>query len=148
MTHVIELAGRKPPGRLDEHFAQWAERLVGPPYRKYDARRGWSPPANFCEYDDHYCLVIELAGTSAQRIDLRVEPPRGRRRVRTAGTLVISGDRPIPQAPDAPEARCIHVMEIDHGPFIKTFELPPDADVDAIEAVYRTGYLWVRIPRR
>ncbi|MBS3733438.1 MAG: Hsp20/alpha crystallin family protein [Phycisphaerae bacterium] len=149
MAHVIELADRREPKRLDEHFARWADQIIGPPYRKYRGRRGWSPPANFCEYADHYCLIVELAGMSAERIDLRVEPPHARRqRMRTAGTLLVSGERPAPQAPESPQARYLHLMEIDHGPFSKSFELPPDADVDSIEAVYRTGYLCVRIAKK
>ena len=41
----------------------------------------------------------------------------------------------------------VHLMEIDHGPFTREVELPPDADSAGITATYRNGMLWIEIPK-
>jgi HSP20 family molecular chaperone IbpA len=41
----------------------------------------------------------------------------------------------------------VHLMEIDHGPFTREVELPPDADKAGISASYRNGMLWIEIPK-
>ena len=41
----------------------------------------------------------------------------------------------------------VHLMEIDHGPFTREVELPPDADKAGITATYRNGMLWIEIPK-
>ena len=67
-----------------------------------------------------------------------------------AGTLYITGERPLPSNPEADDVggMKLHLMEIDHGRFLREIKLPEDVAVDAIEATYRNGYLWVKIPRK
>ncbi len=148
MAHVTRLAARRDPMRSGARFGPRAERSVSHGYQEYRPARGWNPPANFCEYEDHYCLILELAGMSAEEIDLRIEPARSHRRGRTAGTLIVGGERRAPQSASSSDITCLHLMEIDHGPFMRALELPPDVDIDGVEATYRGGYLCIRIPRR
>jgi len=133
------------PARGIHGMSRWAEDLLGPSGSRYcrDPDQVWAPAVNVCEHETHYCVTVELSGMSGSEIDLRVE----------RGVLVVSGSRPAPEPPpehrersDGPKS--LHLMEINHGAFHRALELPPDVDVDAIEATYRTGYLWVRLPKK
>ena len=42
----------------------------------------------------------------------------------------------------------LHLMEIDHGQFTREVELPADANRESITATYRSGMLWVEIPKK
>jgi HSP20 family molecular chaperone IbpA len=63
-----------------------------------------------------------------------------------AGSASEAGDRPQHPEPHAHRLR-VHLMEIDHGPFTREVELPPDADKAGITASYRNGMLWIEIPK-
>jgi HSP20 family protein len=54
-----------------------------------------------------------------------------------------AAEHPEPQA----HKMRVHLMEIDHGPFTREVELPPDADRAGITATYRNGMLWIEIPK-
>ena len=41
-----------------------------------------------------------------------------------------------------------HHMEIDSGRFCREIDLPGNVDVEAIEATYRNGFLWIRLPKK
>jgi HSP20 family protein len=125
---------------IGEQMGRWMDKVLGASFRHFGPYDAWRPAINLCEFADHYCLVAELAGMQAGEIDLRIEN----------GTLFITGQRPMPSNPDDKskgEVR-LHLMEIDQGPFLREVKLPDDVDAEAIEATYRSGYLWVRIPRK
>jgi HSP20 family protein len=120
-------------------MGKWMDQVLGPSFQHYCSTDSWKPAINLCEYDAHYAVVVDLAGVKVGEIDLRAEE----------GVLTISGDREVPaDAQACGEDVRIHLMEIDHGHFQRAVRLPDDADVDAIEAFYRNGYLWIRIPKR
>ncbi len=138
MTGAVQAAEKERVTHISRHVTAWAERVVSGSYQKYSTEQAWVPPANLCEYDTHYCLIMELAGMCEKDIELRVE----------GGLLVLSGVRPPPRVPGAPDPSRLHLMEIDHGHFGRTLELPADADVGGIDAKYHRGYLYVNIPKR
>lgn len=125
---------------MGDQMSRWMDKVLGASFRHYGRGDAWKPAINLCEFSDHYCLVADLAGMQAGKIDLRVEE----------GTLYITGERPLPSNPDSGETGDfrLHLMEIDHGRFLREVKLPDDVAVDAIEATYRNGYLWVKIPRK
>ena len=63
-----------------------------------------------------------------------------------AGSPAERADQPEQTEPHAHKMR-VHLMEIDHGPFTREVELPPDADKAGITATYRNGMLWIEIPK-
>jgi HSP20 family protein len=138
MTQTAHAAERRRFTSISRHISHWADQILGVSYRKYSSAQAWIPAANLCEYGTHYCLILELAGMTAEEIDLRVE----------GGALILSGVRRPPETPDPSEPRHMHLMEIDHGQFHRAFELPEDVVVSRIEAKYAGGYLRVRIPKR
>jgi HSP20 family protein len=42
----------------------------------------------------------------------------------------------------------VHLMEIDHGSFVREVELPANVESDKISAKYRDGLLWVEVPKK
>jgi len=138
MTIGIRVAEEDKFTPIDEQMSRWVDSVLGGGFRHYGSREVWRPAINLCEHADYYCLVAELSGMQAGEIDLRVED----------GTLFLTGERAMPSDPKVKGQAKLHLMEIDHGQFLREVKLPEDVDVDAIEATYRGGYLWVRIPRK
>ena len=121
---------------LSEKMSPAMEDLVRRSWR-FSASPRWQPAVNICETPDTYCVCVDLAGMRRDKIDVRVEP----------GRLTIQGQRPIPR----PKAKCdqlrMRQMEINHGPFCRELDLPPDVDTDNIAATYRNGMLWIELPK-
>ncbi len=136
----------------------------------------WTPNVNLYETATSYMVCVDLAGVDKEKIELEVADQRlrlrGARAVPdcedcaddsaaggpAARTGAPAGHAPAAAAPAAhgahegepdvqPRRVRIHLMEIDHGPFSREVELPPDANKESITATYRNGMLWVEIPR-
>lgn len=137
MSTVIELGERRGAGGSGGPVERWIDQVLGPNFQ-YRAAECWRPSINLCEHEDHFCMVVELSGVKAEEIDLRVDE----------GLLILSGERKVPMEPEQPGRSSIRLMEIDHGRFERSVRLPGNVLVDEIEAFYRNGYLWVRIPKR
>ena len=138
MTQSVQATGEgffHPPGRK---MGQGVDRVMGGGYGTYSMGKTWSPAINVYEDARQYWLVADLAGVRADETDLRVE-----NRV-----LIIEGTRVTPPVPQPAGQVHVRLMEMDSGRFCRQLELPQDADIDAIEATYRCGLLWVRIPRK
>lgn len=139
---------------LAREMSQWLDRVLDPDYHRFAPGEVWHPAVNVYEDAEQYTVVADLAGVRVEGIELLVEN----------GVLVLTGSReapglaaggstvPLPAGGEAsgrsgPRPRRVHLMEIDHGRFRRAIELPGDVDVGGIEASYRCGYLWVRLPR-
>jgi len=122
---------------MARQMSKWVDHVLGPSYHQYYRAKAWTPAINFYEGQTHYCLIVELAGVAPDEIDLRVEK----------GTLILTGNRAAPGLPDSSDCVRLLMMEIDHGQFRRTLELPDDIDADGISATYRNGYLRVRLPK-
>ena len=133
------MAGREDKfSAIARQMGKWMDQVLGPGSRSYDPERGWTPAINLCEGEGHYCVTADLAGVKGGEIEVKVE---GR-------NLTFSGYRHVPGAPEAFGKMTMHHMEIDHGPFFRSLELPVDADLDDIEAVYRSGFLRILVPKK
>ena len=95
----------------------------------------WSPPADVYETPDGIVVKIEIAGVSIDDLDILAK----------GSTLTVSGSRV-----DAEQSRqtAVHHVEIRHGNFERTFELPGVIDSENIQADYELGFLIIRIPKR
>ena len=45
-------------------------------------------------------------------------------------------------------AVAVHLMEIDHGTFCRTIEVPANVEQDQIAANYHLGMLWITLPKK
>lgn len=98
-------------------------------------RSGWNPAVDVTETPDQYRLEMDLPGVRSD--DFSITAERGLLRiegVREPSRLEASGHR--------------HMAERPVGRFVRTFELPSDADADAIRARLVDGVLTVTIPRQ
>ncbi|HUS47248.1 MAG TPA: Hsp20/alpha crystallin family protein [Phycisphaerae bacterium] len=116
----------------------WVDQVLSPGFQKYSPGSAWTPSINLYEDDRRYYVVVDLAGVNAEEIELRVEED----------VLVLTGLRETPRPHDTCGPLHLHLMEVDHDQFSRTLRLPQNIDADAIEASYRNGYLWVRVPKK
>ena len=137
MVNALHLAEKGDFTPMGGKMSKWMDHVLGPNFRHYGHTDNWTPAINLCEHERYYCVVVDLAGVQAAKIDLRAE----------GGVLVLAGDRAMPSEPKSVGNVRLHLMEIDQGPFHREIQLPEGVDVDAIEAFYRNGYLWIRIPK-
>ena len=138
MTVAMHAAHDDRFSSVTRQMGKWMDQVLGANYRKYCPDEAWTPAVNLCESETHYCVVADLAGVKGGQIDVRTE---GRR-------LTLAGYRQVPGITrDCSNVQIRH-MEIDHGPFCRSLELPADADVDSVEATYKGGLLWIHIPKK
>ena len=120
------------------HFGHPMRKGVSSSYHHYCPEEAWAPPVNLYSDDRNYYLVVNLAGTGGEQIDLEA---RG-------GELVISGFCPTPTPSETFGALQVEYMEIDDGRFSRTLDLPDDANIEAIKATYRRGQLLITVPKQ
>ena len=142
MNVAIRLAEEDLPFMADR-MSRWVDGVLGRDYHRYRPAQAWNPAINLYEDEAGFHLVADLAGIDPEVIDLRVEKNR----------LILRGQRPAPRPPDCSDKQSaaalrLHHMEIEYGPFVRTVDLPEAIDVKGIEAVYRNGFLWIKMPRK
>ena len=118
-------------------MGKWVDHVLGGGFHKFAPSEVWSPAINVCENDEGLCVVVDIAGVIPEEIDLTIEE----------NLLTVSGCRQTPHAPGDGENVRMHHMEIGHGPFSRTVELPKNTDPDGVQASYKQGFLWIFIPR-
>lgn len=91
-----------------------AERLQRQFFQVGEVPRGrpsWQPPVDMFESADALWIVVALPGVPPDSLEIRVQ----------SGTLLLSGERPLP----TPLRRAaVHRLEIPHGRFERRLELP------------------------
>lgn len=109
----------------------------------------WTPSVNLYETPESYLVCADLAGVVKEKIDVEVVDQvlklRGSRTVPTWEEAMAGGGEG--QAGHEHRRIRIHLMEIDHGGFCREVELPEDVDKQRIKANYRSGMLWIELPK-
>lgn len=95
----------------------------------------WRPACDISEEPDLYRLEIDLPGVRSGDVSITAE---GR-------TLRVEGSRARGRRSPAEHP---HLVERMSGRFLRTFQLPPDADAQGIHARLDDGVLTVEVPRR
>jgi HSP20 family protein len=95
----------------------------------------WTPLANISETETHYLIKAELPEVSKEDVKVAVDE----------NVITISGER-RKEAEHKDEK--VHRIESFYGSFSRSFRLPEDADVGAIQAESRNGVLKVRVPKK
>lgn len=94
----------------------------------------WTPLANISETESEYLIKAELPEVSKEDVKVTVDE----------NVITISGER-RKEAEHKDEK--VHRVESFYGSFARSFRLPEDADVTAIQAESRNGVLKVRVPK-
>lgn len=94
----------------------------------------WSPAVDVLETDHRYIVRAELPGASRDEVEVSV----------ANGKLLIWGERPWPGESDETTYRRV---ERSYGWFLRQFNLPADADLSNVEALFRDGILEIAIPK-
>ena len=95
----------------------------------------FTPAVNEKVDDKGYYLEIDLPGVKKENIDISIND----------GILTISGERKFEKKEEKENYTRIESF---FGRFERSFKLPPDADVDNIEAKYEDGVLKIFIPKK
>lgn len=132
-------------GQNDE-FEEWSRKIHDimdemqrRAYVRFRDSGTWQPATNVYETRDAYYVCVELAGITREEIEIECSDAR---------IILINGKRRQPRPDDVEGPLSIHALEIDEGPFRREIDLPEDIDVDALEAAYNEGYLWITAPRK
>lgn len=92
----------------------------------------WAPPTDVYEDDDHYLVLIEIAGANEDDISV----------ITGQNKLSVSGIRTNPFEPQG-----FRQMEINFGEFSTEIEFPNPVDIDRVEAQYKNGFLSISLPK-
>lgn len=112
------LFGHRPVGAADE---------AGAP--------AWTPVANISETEAEYLIKAELPEVAREDVKVTIDE----------GVITIRGER-RKEAEQKDEK--VHRIESFYGSFERSFRLPEDADVAAIQAESKNGVLKVRVPKQ
>lgn len=123
--------------RLAEQLWSMMHEMTGRSYFCSHTPHTWRPHVNLYETPEQFIVCVELAGMPREEIDVRA----------VDRTLHIRGFRNKPQLPSGGAGVSVHLMEIDSGRFHRKVPIPEGVRTDAIQAVYRAGYLWVTMPK-
>jgi HSP20 family molecular chaperone IbpA len=97
----------------------------------------WRPAVNAYRCLNQFVIFVDLAGVSADSIEVRAE----------ANRLTIRGRRPVPEpACQRTELAQLLALEIDQGAFERVLDLPQDVDPAGLTTDYRDGLLQIRLP--
>jgi HSP20 family protein len=123
---------------------KFLEQLHSQGFYGFYSRESWTPNVNLYETDWAYMVCVDLAGVEKEKIDLEVAD----------GQLTLRGNRAVPSCADAGVGEVqhtrvrVHLMEIDHGTFARSVELPDDVQRTKINAVHKNGMLWIELPKK
>jgi HSP20 family protein len=95
----------------------------------------WSPAVDIFETGERIVLRADLPGLEQSDIEVRIDD----------STLTLRGDR---KPPAEVRAEDFHRAERPHGPFLRSFSLPPNVDQGGIRATHKNGVLEIVLPRK
>ena len=97
--------------------------------------KNFTPAVNEKVDEKGYYLEIDLPGVKKENIDISVND----------GVLTVSGERKFEKKEEKENYTRIESF---FGRFERSFKLPPDADLENIEAKYEDGVLKIFIPKK
>ncbi len=101
------------------------------------ATDSWRPEVNLYETQSAFMVCADLAGMDENAIQVSVADNQ----------LVIRGRRICPMPSGKEKAVAVHLMEIDHGCFGRSIDMPANVDHSGIAAHYDAGMLWITLPK-
>ncbi len=99
-------------------------------------RADWLPLVDIRETEKNYQIDVEVPAVSSADLSVSV----------TDGVLSVSGERKSVDSQS--DGGRVHRVERRFGRFVRNFQLPDDADHDAVSAENRDGVLYLSIGKR
>jgi HSP20 family protein len=99
------------------------------------ALSAWTPAVDIFEGDSEYLIKLELPEVSREDVKISLHDQ----------TLTINGERKI-ENEDKRDG--YHRVERSYGQFYRSFTLPPNVNVEAINAQFKDGVLRLTLPKR
>jgi HSP20 family protein len=94
----------------------------------------WAPLVDIVEDDKEYLIKAELTDINREQIKVTVEN----------GVLVISGERKLEKEE---KGKKYHRIERAYGSFVRSFDLPDDANAEKVNAEFKDGLLTVHVAK-
>ena len=116
------------PFREFDHLLEGFERPAAAPLRRAD----WLPLVDIRETDHNYQIDVEVPAVASEDLSVSVQD----------GVLSVSGER---KSARNDETDKVHRTERRYGRFLRHFQLPEDADPEAVTATTRDGVLYLSI---
>jgi HSP20 family protein len=122
------------PSSIRDDIERFFSRL--PYWKKPSAifEKAWKPLCDVYECDDHFSVIVELAGVDEEKVEVtlnqKVLSIRGRRKQCKPSGI-----------------NNTYLLEINYGDFERILELPTEIDQDATRAIYRKGFLEIVLPK-
>lgn len=95
---------------------------------------GWRPATDVYETAEEFIVQVDLAGMRREEIEVSLDED----------FLIVKGIR---RNIAPPGKKHFHKMEIQVGPFERHIRLPETIDPQSARAIYRSGFLFVRLKR-
>ncbi|MCX6958716.1 MAG: Hsp20/alpha crystallin family protein [Chthoniobacterales bacterium] len=92
----------------------------------------WAPAVDITEDDKEYLVTAELPQVRKENVKVTLEN----------GILSISGERKFEKEE---KGKKYHRIERSHGSFLRSFDLPDDADATKVDAKFSDGILSVHV---
>ncbi len=108
-------------------------RLADPRSPRF-AQNYWRPPADVCESERAFEVIVELAGVNEDEIEIAL----------FEDAVIVEGRRRL--SPVTPNG-VYHVAEIRQGPFRLELALPAAIDQERVDARYDRGLLRITCPK-
>ena len=132
----------EPFREMDDFFARYSPFFGRPPGGRAAVAAGeqpetavWTPVANISETENEYLIKAELPEVRKEDVRVTVDE----------GVITISGER---RHELEHKDEKVHRIESFYGSFTRSFRLPDDADVAAIQAESKNGILKIRVPKQ
>ena len=119
------------PFREFDNLFQALERPTAP-MRRAD----WLPLVDIRETEQDYQIAVEVPAVASEDLSVSVSDH----------VLTVSGERRSVVEDESNEGR-VHRTERRYGKFQRSFQLPKDADTDAVTASSRDGVLYLKIAK-
>lgn len=126
---------------LDQLFGKFvgpgwpSQSLLGIEFPMFNDTGGFAGPAvDLTEKEKEYEITAELPGLDPKDIEVKASDSR----------LTIMGEK---QERTEEKGKDRYLSERRYGAFMRSFTLPPDADVNKIEAQFANGILTVKLPK-
>ncbi|HEY4330073.1 MAG TPA: Hsp20/alpha crystallin family protein [Phycisphaerae bacterium] len=123
---------------LVRQMNQLVDRELHRQFQPFSPTDAFRPAVNLYETLTSFMICVDIAGMDQRDIEVSLDAER----------LTIRGRRHSPIPPDGSRAVAVHLMEIDHGTFCRTIEVPQNVRQDEIQASYHLGMLWITLPKK